>query len=106
MEKIRIITDKKEISGKSALPMPNLGSIVSQEISEININTLKNNIESALETMIDAFSKVDLNKSKAYLDCVKFNMSIDAKGEVALISVIKAGISTSTGIEFTIKFER
>lgn len=105
-KKIKIITDQPfDTDIKSSMSLPGIEDLLPNKLSEVTVDKFKSNIESSISELLTIFSGINTNSNKAFIDTVKFNVSIDAKGEVAIVSLLKGGISSSVGIEFTIKFK-
>jgi hypothetical protein len=65
--------------------------------------TLSKSIKSSLACIMKALSECEPESNLYEVDQVKFNMCINANGQVGLLSAIKLGVSPSASIEFTIR---
>ena len=101
-ETVRLLIDEEAPKSKSALPVPGL-DVVGQRVVEISGATLRSSIDGALKNILALLSSVGDESAKHVVSEITFSLTFDASGEVSLVSLAKAALKGSTGLQFTIK---
>jgi len=91
--------------GKLTIPDTDLGNVFSGISAKLDVGKLKANLESTLNDLFEVFSQINNSNKNIFIDAVKLNLSLSATGEVSILSLLKGGVGSVAGIEFTIKFK-
>jgi hypothetical protein len=87
---------------RGMLPIPQLQAL-SGEIVELGKEAIRDSIGNALSDVMEILSSIPLQKGLLSVSEVKFTMTLDARGEVSILSLAKGSLSGSTGFQFTIQ---
>jgi hypothetical protein len=99
---IRILTDGfLNIEKKSAMSLPDLDIVIGCPI-DVNIETIKNELKKTLTNVFEILEDIPLESKNFKIAEIDFTLSIDTKGEISLVSVVKSSVSGQTGINLKI----
>jgi hypothetical protein len=100
---LRLMVDSQPTpETRGMLPIPQLQAL-SGEIVELGKEAIRDSIGNALSDVMEILSSIPLQKGLLSVSEVKFTMTLDARGEVSILSLAKGSLSGSTGFQFTIQ---
>ena len=99
---VRLLVDVESPKVKGSLPLPGIAD-VSQKVVEVSSDALKQSASNAIDGIMMLLSEVNTETDTHVVSETKFRLVFDASGEVSIVSVVKASLSSGTGLEFVIK---
>lgn len=99
---IKFLVDEEEVTIKGALPLSGLDGM-SQRVIELSGEAIQKSMTSTLNGVLKMVSKADIESETHYIAETKFNVVLNASGEVSIVSLAKGAVTSGVGMEFTIK---
>ena len=91
---------------KSARPsIEDILQFAPQKVIRLNIDALMEQLGSTYTAILDMLEALPKEEKQFKIKEVSFTLGIDSSGQVSLLSAVTSGITTQTGITFTIARE-
>ena len=100
---MKIIVDQPAPETKSSLPLPGIDKI-STQIIDVGSDIIKKRFHEMINDITEVLSSLKMHNEKCKISEAKFTLTFSTSGEVALMSIVKGGLSGTSGIEFTVTF--
>ena len=101
-DKIRFLIDEEAPKMKSALSVSGLDAM-GQRVVELSSEVIQKSIDGTLQNILGLLSAVTAETPTHTVSEVRFSLTLDASGEVSVVSLAKGTLKGSAGLEFTIK---
>jgi hypothetical protein len=102
-EKFRILVNDDEVAVRSALP--NAGRhFINMAVKgvEVNINEIERDFVKIIKAVVRLYESASSITKEQLISSISFNVGFGVKGEVGLLSLLKANANTNGGLTVTL----